>query len=88
MEFYMEDKKQQEFQMKKSLIDSLHKVYSELVKFVESVPINNKIKEFAIKHFDEGLMWTREGIGVINFNFEEKKPEENSDIEKVEDKSL
>ena len=36
--------------------------YSELIQYVNSMPIHQQIKINALMRLDEGMFWTREGI--------------------------
>ena len=56
-------------EMRQSLHKTLHDAYVFLLtQIVFKLPINPHMKQNAITRFDEGLMWARDAINLIDFN--------------------
>lgn len=50
--------------------------YSDLVQYVNSLPIHVKLKEHAVTRLDEGMFWVREGIVHIQTAIPEEPPKD------------
>lgn len=48
--------------IKQELLATFFAKYSDLVQYVNNLPIHVKLKENAVTRLDEGMMWVREGI--------------------------
>lgn len=54
-------------EMRKVLFGTLTDVYAALMGVMNKLPLHQQIKQNAITRMDEGLLWAREGISMINF---------------------
>ena len=54
-------------QMKKALFDTFMSQYQQMTQFINRLPVNLKLKEIIMQHFDNGFLWTKEAFLMISF---------------------
>jgi hypothetical protein len=50
---------------KDSLVKQLQEKHLSLTSFIDTLPINSKMKEIALTNLDQGYLWTREAISSM-----------------------
>ena len=74
--------------IKKNLKIELGAQYSNIVNFVNKIPMHEKIKEHCFQNLDQGLMWCEKGIDNLVLEQKQPLPEENKDIPQKEPELL
>jgi hypothetical protein len=59
---------QQIDQLKVSLINTVKQLYTQFLEQLNSIPCNLEVKKIALKEFDTGYLWFKEGIVAFDFS--------------------
>lgn len=51
--------------MKQKFLTTFFKIYSDMIEFVNTLPIHGQFKLNAVTRLDEGMFWVREGVVQI-----------------------
>lgn len=62
-----QEKAIQDQQMREAFHQSYIKFYSDMISFLNRLPLNPQIKAYCFMNFDQGSMWAREAIANIQF---------------------
>jgi len=58
----MEEPQDQNSLLKQKYLQAFFAKYTDVIQYVNSLPIHVKLKENAVTRLDEGMFWVREGI--------------------------
>jgi hypothetical protein len=61
--------------VKALLMQQMNQIYSALTRFVHTMPVDEKLKEFSIMNLDQGIMWAEQAIKKLNFKVEDPATE-------------
>jgi len=53
--------------VKSLLMQQFGGVYNQLIRFVRELPIDDKLREYAVMNLDQGAMWVDQGVKALNF---------------------
>lgn len=60
--------------IKQELLATFFAKYSDLLQYVNNLPIHVKLKEHGVTRLDEGMFWVREGIVHLQTAIPEEPP--------------
>ena len=58
--------------VKANLMSSVMHSYRNFIGLVKTLPLDNNLLQCAMMNFDQGILWTREAISILQFKVEEK----------------
>lgn len=69
---------------KQELLQIFFNKYTDIIKFLQSLEINDQLKSYSMMNFDQGMFWLREGIvNMLVKEKEESKPDQESTTQEV-----
>lgn len=62
--------------VKQQYLTAFFSKYTDLINYVNTIPMHIKIKENAVTRLDEGMFWVREGIVHLQTAIPEESPKD------------